>query len=125
MPVSDQRCESTQPCHLKGNAKTSAAIAKHRLRFNLLARFFASGEFGLEELELCGGVSVGDLGGSMSWAILRNTFGSHRAERLDKLLGRIFWKVSKSMRLQARAPSDALSLSSGDRIAVDDASGTI
>lgn len=91
---------------------------------NLLARFFASGELGRDELELSGGVSVGDLGGSMSWAILRNTFGSHWAERLDKLLSRIFWNVSKSMRLQARAPSEALSFSSGVKMAVDDASGT-
>lgn len=58
----------------------------------------------------------------MSWAILRNTFGSQCAERLDKLLRRIFWNVSKSMRLQARAPSVALSRSSGERIAADDAS---
>ena len=35
-----------------------------------------SGEFGREELELSGGVSVGDFGGSIIWEIFRNTFGS-------------------------------------------------
>lgn len=75
--------------------------------------------------ELSGGVSVGDLGGSMSWAIFRNTFGFQWAERVDKLLKRIFCKFSKSTRLQARLPSVALSFSSGDKIAVEDASGTV
>lgn len=94
------------------------------LRMILLARIFVSGDCGLDELELSGGVSVGDLGGSMSWAIFRNTFGSQWAERVDKLLSRIFWNVSRSIRLQARVPSAALSFSSGDKMAVDDASGT-
>lgn len=65
-----------QFCHitLKEN-KIESGYQKHFDRY-LLARFFVSGEFGREELELSGGVSVGDFGGSINWAIFRNTLGS-------------------------------------------------